>query len=216
MKRSNKGIITYLRILQTAKELFYKKGFANTTVKEICNQSNVKLGTFTYYFSTKEALISDIYAEYIMKIYNCINHVENRKMNSLEKNTIAFFVYDELIFNDPNTIKFHYDVITKLSLYIILSKNLRRFYPSFVKDFNLGIDEKETIRIFSADLGIRREFTLEFVENNLFDSSLDMSTAIYTMVGRLLKIDEKIMNEYIKNATEFLNKNYLAHIKLLI
>lgn len=216
MKRSNKGLITQQKILQIAKELFYNKGFANTTVKEICNQANVKLGTFTYYFSTKEALISDIYAEYVMKIYNYIDHVEKRKINSLEKNTIASFVYYQIIFNDDTSIKFHYDLITKLSIYTLLSINLRRFYPNFVRDLNLDIDEREINRIFSADFGIRREFILQFIENKLFDSSLDMTITIYTMMGRLLKIDEKIMKEYIKNAIEFLEKNDLTHIKLLI
>lgn len=216
MKRSNKGIVTEQKILQTAKELFYNKGFSDTTVKEICNQSDVKLGTFTYYFSTKEALISDIYAEYVMKIYAYIDNVRNRKMTSLEKNTIASFVYYKIIFDDDNCKKFHYDVITKLSIFTVLGKNLRRFYPNFVRELNLDIDEKEITRIFSADFGIRREFILEFVENDLFDSSLDLTITIYTMMGRLLKVDEKIMKGYINNAIEFIEKNDLSHIKLLV
>ena len=216
MKRSNKGILTQQRILKTSKELFYNKGFSNTTVKEICNQSNVKLGTFTYYYSTKEALISDIYAEYLAKIYSCISYVENRKMNSLEKNTIASFVYYQILFNDDNNVKFHYDVLTKLSIFIVLGKNLRRFYSNFVREFNLDIDEKEITRIFSADFGIRREFILQFIENNLFDSSLDLTITIYTMMGRLLKIDEKIIKEYINRGIEFIEKNDLTHIKLLV
>lgn len=216
MKRSTKGMITEKKILETAKELFYNRGFSDTTVKEICNQSNVKLGTFTYYFSTKEALVSDIYAEYIMKIYNYIGYVENRKMNRLEKNTIASFIYYEILFKDDNIVKFHYDILTKLSIFTVVGKNLRRFYSNFARDFNLNIDEKEIIRIFSADCGIRRELILEFIENKLFDNSLDLTITIYTMMGRLLKIDEKIMNEYIERAIEFVKKNDLSHIKLLI
>lgn len=216
MKRSNKGITTQHKILQTAKELFYNKGFSNTTVKEICSQSNVKLGTFTYYYSTKEALISDIYVEYVSKIYSYISSVENRKMNSLEKNTIASFVYYEVLFNDDNNVRFHYDILTKLSIFTVLGKSLRRFYSNFAREFNLDIDEKEIIRIFSADCGIRRELILEFIENNLFDSSLELTITIYTMMGRLLKIDEKIMEEYIMRGIEFIEKNDLTHIKLLM
>lgn len=216
MKRSNKGIITQQKILQTAKELFYNKGFSDTTVKEICNQSNVKLGTFTYYYSTKEALISDIYVEYVAKIYSYISHVENRKMNSLEKNTIASFVYYEILFNDDNNVKFHYDVLTKLSIFTVLGKNLRGFYSNFAREFNLNIDEKEIIRIFSADCGIRRELILGFIENKMFDSSLDLVATIYIMMGRLFKIDEKIIKEYIKTGIEFLERNDITNIKFLV
>lgn len=216
MKRSNKGIITQQKILRTAKELFYNKGFSDTTVKEICNQSNVKLGTFTYYYSTKEALISDIYVEYVAKIYSYISHVENRKMNSLEKNTIASFVYYEILFNDDNNVKFHYDVLTKLSIFTVLGKNLRGFYSNFAREFNLNIDEKEIIRIFSADCGIRRELILGFIENKMFDSSLDLVATIYTMMGRLFKIDEKIIKEYIKTGIAFLEKNDITNIKFLV
>lgn len=216
MKRSTKGITTQYKILQTAKELFYNKGFSDTTVKEICNQSNVKLGTFTYYYNTKEALISDIYVEYVSRIYSYISYVENRKMNSLEKNTIASFVYYQILFNDDNNVKFHYDVITKLSIFTILGKSLKRFYSSFAREFNLDIDEKEINRIFSADCGIRRELILGFIENKMFDSSLDMVATIYTMMGRLFKIDEKIIKEYIKSGIEFVEKNDLTNIKFLV
>lgn len=216
MKRSNKGITTQHKILQTAKELFYNKGFSDATVKEICNQSNVKLGTFTYYYSTKEALISDIYVEYVSRIYSYISYIENRKMNSLEKNTIASFVYYQILFNDDNNVKFHYDVLTKLSIFTILGKSLKRFYSNFAREFNLEIDEKEINRIFSADCGIRRELILGYIENKMFDSPLDLAATIYTMMGRLLKVDEKIIKEYIKSAVEFIEKNDLSHIKLLV
>lgn len=216
MARLKKGMHTHHRILLTAKELFYEKGFSDTTVKEICKQANVKLGTFTYYFSTKEVLVSEIYTEYFVKVYTWVSFIENRKMNSLEKNVIATFLYYQIIFCDEKNIRFHYEVLSKQSPYNYLMKIIKRIYANIVRELKLDIDEEELIRIMSADLGVRRELILAYTDNKMFNSSLDLAITIYTMMGRLLKIDEKIMSEYIKKAVEFQEKNDLSHIKFLV
>lgn len=216
MARLKKGIYTHQRILLTAKKLFYEKGFSDTAVKEICKQANVKLGTFTYYFSTKEALVSEIYTEFFVKVYTWVAYIENRKMNSLEKNVIATFLYYKIIFGDEKNMRFHHEVLSKLSPYTYLNKILRRIYANYVRDLNLDIDKEELARIFSADLGIRRELILAYTEKKMFESSLDLSITIYTMLGRLLKFDGKLMNEYINKAVEFNEKNDLTRIKFLV
>jgi AcrR family transcriptional regulator len=216
MTRLKKGMHTHHTILLTAKKLFYEKGFLDTAVKEICKQADVKLGTFTYYFNTKEVLVSEIYQEYFVKVYTWTSFFENRKMNSLEKNVIATFLYYHIIFCDEKNMRFHYEVLSKQSPYTYLSEILKRIYANIVRDFKLDIDEEELIRIMSADLGMRRELILAYTENKMFNSSLDLAITIYTMMGRLFKIDEKIMNEYIKKAIEFLEKNDLSRIKFLV
>lgn len=215
MKRSNKGFTTKYNILSCAKELFYLHGYKKTTVTEICNIADVKLGTFTYYFKTKEALVEEIYAEYLMKVYTYVSFIENRRMDSLEKNTISTFLYYRIIFDDPNNVRFHYEVLQNISIFTFLEKNLRRIYANFVTDFDLEIGKKELIRISSADLGVRRELTLEFIEKNSYRSSTDLITTIYIMMGRLFKIDQNIMIKYISRAIRFQKKNDYSSIKFL-
>ncbi|MFZ7130877.1 MAG: TetR/AcrR family transcriptional regulator [Eubacteriales bacterium] len=216
MARYTKGIITKNYILETAKKIFYEKGYLETTITEICKITNVKLGTFTYYFKTKEALVEEIYAEYLMKHYTYFSNNEQRNTDSLEKNVVATFCYYKIILDNANNTRFHYEVLMNLSIFTFLSKNLRRIYSNFVRDFDLDIDELELTRISSADLGVRRELTLEYIEKEMFESPLDLCITIYTMMGRLFKIKEDIMQSYIKKAIEYIEKHDLSYIKFLV
>lgn len=216
MARNNKGIFTKQKILQVAKELYYQKGYCAITVQDICKQADVGLGTFTYYFTTKESLVSEIYSELLMKSYAYVNYLANRPMNHLERNVIASFLYYNTIYKDEQNLKFHYDVFNKISNDIFPMHNLKRIHMGFVRDFNLDIDDKELLQISTAELGVRRQLTLEYIEHKMFDSPLELVITIYKMMGRLFTIDESIINEYISRAVEFLKKNDLSRIKFLV
>jgi AcrR family transcriptional regulator len=53
------------RIVETSIQLFDKKGFTGTSIKEIVEELNVTKGTFYYYFKSKEELLKDIHLTYI-------------------------------------------------------------------------------------------------------------------------------------------------------
>jgi AcrR family transcriptional regulator len=53
------------RIVATSIQLFDKKGFTGTSIKEIVEELNVTKGTFYYYFKSKEELLKDIHLTYI-------------------------------------------------------------------------------------------------------------------------------------------------------
>ncbi|MEG1620197.1 MAG: TetR/AcrR family transcriptional regulator, partial [Eubacterium sp.] len=70
---SDKGIRTKNKIIQIAKSEFYNKGFAKTSIKKICEQVDIRTGTFAYYFKTKDDLLKEIYSDLHMRTYLFIN-----------------------------------------------------------------------------------------------------------------------------------------------
>lgn len=59
-----KGNITKQKILESARTLFYLKGYKGTTVDEILQASRVKKGNFYFHYKSKEALgyaVFDLY-----------------------------------------------------------------------------------------------------------------------------------------------------------
>ena len=48
------------RILTIACEVFAKRGFRNTTVRDICQQADVNLASVNYYFNSKEKLYEEV------------------------------------------------------------------------------------------------------------------------------------------------------------
>lgn len=59
-ERTKKGIQTQKNIMSQAKELFYTQGYNNTGMVDIANNSEVGLGTLTYYFNKKEDIVDEI------------------------------------------------------------------------------------------------------------------------------------------------------------
>lgn len=48
------------RILDSAKELIYESSYANIGVQQICNQAEVKKGSFYHFFPSKQALTLEV------------------------------------------------------------------------------------------------------------------------------------------------------------
>ncbi len=57
MNRNKKRTFTEENIVKAALELFYEKGYAHTSVKEITERANIAKGTFFNYFPSKEDLM---------------------------------------------------------------------------------------------------------------------------------------------------------------
>jgi TetR/AcrR family transcriptional regulator, transcriptional repressor for nem operon len=51
---TTKGEVTKSRIIDTARQLFRKQGYAKTSIDDICTASGVKRGNLYFYFKSKE------------------------------------------------------------------------------------------------------------------------------------------------------------------
>jgi AcrR family transcriptional regulator len=60
-RMTEKAEETRSRILNTALELFRRKGFDQTTLREIAAEAGVSLGNAYYYFASKEAIVMAFY-----------------------------------------------------------------------------------------------------------------------------------------------------------
>ncbi|MDR1059949.1 MAG: TetR/AcrR family transcriptional regulator [Clostridiales bacterium] len=61
MIRYNKGLETESRILFAARTLFFEKGYAKTSVREIADRSGSNLGLLNYYFGSKSEIGLRVY-----------------------------------------------------------------------------------------------------------------------------------------------------------
>lgn len=210
-----KGLETRMKILDTAKSLFYEKGYNATTVKEICVIAEVKTGTFAYYFKTKDMLINAIYEDLLLKSYSFVANKVTKKITSMERNAIVTFIYYLAIFKDNPTIAFHREILSFESSAEYLQKNLPRIFHQFIKEFNLNIDEIELDYIVTAEHGLRRELISKFIDKPKAKSITDIIIFILIFRARLFKIDENIMRAYLFNSSEFVRTHNFSHIKLL-
>lgn len=70
-------------IVSTAWKLFYKKGYDNTTVDEIIENSHTSKGAFYHYFKGKDSLLSSLSYLFDKKYEHVINTVD-KNMNRFD------------------------------------------------------------------------------------------------------------------------------------
>ena len=72
------------KITSVAWDLFYKKGYDNTTIDEIIRKSNVSKGSFYYYFDSKEDLMQSLPILFDSK-YEALLESLDPSLDSVEK-----------------------------------------------------------------------------------------------------------------------------------
>lgn len=70
---------TEFKIKGAAKKLFFRKGYARTTTRDIAELAGVNTALVNYYYRSKEQLLNTIMLESISKFYLVITEVINNK-----------------------------------------------------------------------------------------------------------------------------------------
>ena len=78
------------RIVDAAWELFYEKGYDDTTVDDIIRLSETSKGSFYYYFSSKDSLL-DTLSTILDENYAKLEDELDPEMNSFDKLYICFW-----------------------------------------------------------------------------------------------------------------------------
>ena len=97
------------RIVDAAWELFYEKGYDDTTVDDIIRLSDTSKGSFYYYFSGKDALL-DTLSTILDEYYANLEEELDENMNSFDK--LMFLNYKSHLFMETKI-----DVTLLASLY---------------------------------------------------------------------------------------------------
>lgn len=64
MTRQEQALRSRQKIIDTAMVLIEEKGYANVTIKDICEKAEISIGTFYYYFSNTVEVLFTFYNQY--------------------------------------------------------------------------------------------------------------------------------------------------------
>ncbi len=79
------------RLINAAKELFYKQGFSSTTIADIAKLADVPLGNVYYYFKTKDEICAAVINERNIEVNNVIT--EFNMLNTVSEKLVAMVDY---------------------------------------------------------------------------------------------------------------------------
>lgn len=124
MNRYKKGLNTCNYIVEESKKLFYTKGYSKTTIQEICDNTNITLGNFTYYFKTKQDLLKRVYFDYLKDIENFVIENSEEYPDLFDKYLMVCMIYNYNIFSDKKISDFNYSIIKNDTIYNDVFLNL--------------------------------------------------------------------------------------------
>ncbi|MCD7993792.1 MAG: TetR/AcrR family transcriptional regulator [Clostridia bacterium] len=144
MTKMTKGMLTKEKTYAAAKKLFYEKGYINTTVKDICAEANIKLGTFTYHFESKDSLAIDIYKEFssaiISDVYTILEHQTDPYTDAFMRDITSYRVYYTAIHSNQHAKRFYSEICSIEAFRSVNYKMNRQFISSIL---NLAAEDHE-------------------------------------------------------------------------
>lgn len=217
MSLSKKGILTEIDILNSAKTLFYQRGYAKSSMRDIGKYANVKLGTLTYYFKKKEDLARRIYSDNVIRIYSFVKENRPLKMPSLELNFMMTCFYQYSYSIDQKTNDFHLEIISHKDIYEkIYNQLFYQLYATLYREVAKGMTKHELDISIISDLAVKRELSYRFLEKPFPKDFKEHFKDSETMMGRIFKIPEDVIQEYINESLEFFNTHDHSKIRLLL
>lgn len=186
--KTKRGEATLEKICLSAENWFYTKGYHNTSIVDITNDSDIALGTFYIYFKDKFSVYKYLLLRYSRQIRRAIDTettgLETRyEMEKIGLKTFLQFIRDN---------KHAYNIIWE-SLYID-RKLFVEYYDNFARRYISGItkaqEEGELVNLDPMILsyvlmGVANFIGLKYV---MFDD--DNSTDIDKLVDEVMKVLE--------------------------
>jgi len=97
-----KSVDTQDKILLVAEELFVKKGYETTTMRDINSRANVNLALINYHFNTKEDLYKALLRKKVTPVLELFSSIEASNKSGLGKLEDLVDGYLEFIFSNQN------------------------------------------------------------------------------------------------------------------
>ncbi|WP_195269690.1 TetR/AcrR family transcriptional regulator [Eubacterium sp. 1001713B170207_170306_E7] len=213
---TQKGRTSKMQIYEAAKKLFYEKGYLDTTIKEIADSADAKVGTVTYYYHKKEEFFYEIYQELIGNIYAFVDKYADTPLSTVQKFMFFFRVFYDVISNDPANEKMVYEFLDNKSLDYYFEEPLTTLVNEVIKTQH-DITSQEELELFSiAYFGIQRQLMTYYLERKDRVRYETFLSVIFRSTGSFFGLSRKEINETVLDMERFIQKNDVTEVKFLV
>ncbi|MDF2698661.1 MAG: fadR [Haloplasmataceae bacterium] len=135
--KTKRGFETLNRICDSAKKLFFEKGYFNTSINDITDGANIAPGTFYIYFNDKLNLYKYLLLQFSYEIRKSISLATRDCKTRYEKEYNGLKTYLDFIKNNQTA----YRIIWE-SQYVD-AQSFRDYYENFAVRYSKGIVEAQ-------------------------------------------------------------------------
>ncbi len=203
MANYNNGLETRNKILDLCRDLFYEKGYAQTTFKDISIALDINQSAIHYHFKSKENILRIIYASTIKKNNDLVDFYSDRSTSLLAKTFFDLRLYLYKIWNDEKYRHFYRDATTILHETEHMYESNYSYYAT-----RRGSDKEQHFYDSLACSGFDQSL-LRYIDKNI--GSLDFENMYLQTINMYKKIlgiskkefdlaisDVKVLNERCK------------------
>ena len=144
----------HIQIIQTAEQLFAKKGYEATTVRDIAEQAGVNIAMISYYFGSKEKLLEALFNHRMGAIKMRVESlVKNDSLSPTQKIDILIDEHIERVVNNEGfyRILLCEQVINKNPVIIKLVTEIKKGNAELIKKL---IADGEARGVFKKDVDV--------------------------------------------------------------
>lgn len=198
--RAKQAIATKKKIITCGKRLILSKGFDNITVDAISKAANITVGTFYYYFKSKDDLLFELMPK-VEDYFASAEAKQAREASSCER-IVSYFSYFSMELFNQNSADFLRKVFVSEKALLMLDQD--RIHPA-VQLIVDGQSRGEITHscsaeyiaktIFSSTRGICQHWATHPDSFNLFETTRDI---VQRLVHSFLITNEEAIREFKK------------------
>ena len=194
-------------ILQTAKKLFAKQGYENTSVRQIVETANTSMGNLYFHFSNKQSILKIICKEYVNILRNQIKRVHELSFRPEVGFALDFRIgyITTLEHPKPSQVFSSAPNIPEIHEYSLENKRLR--LRTF---FNDKISPEENNYLAIAIQGIADGIFDQKREGKLQEKSSVLSNTIIDYSLRLIGYTKPEIAKTIEEVDEYIKKHKIT------
>ncbi len=205
-------------IYKLTKSSFYEYGYQKVTLKDIAKELGIQPSLITYYFKSKDNLVTLIYEEFWNKIHERIDSYKELNINSALLRELVFsYINYDIILNDANNKRFYKEINSmNYSNYVYHRKISDQIYWSIIKEFNLTITNQEFLIYSEMRTSSRAAFIRLYFKENFNFNCLDIVGYVESIAPKQFGIDPVIFNDYLIKCSHVVKVIDYSDIKYLI
>lgn len=192
----------HIQIIETAEQLFAKKGYEATTVRDIADQAGVNIAMISYYFGSKEKLLEALFNHRMGGIKMRVESlVKNESLSPIHKMEILIDEHIERVVHNEEFYK------------ILLCEQVINKNPVIIK---------LVTEIKKGNAELIKKLIADGEGKGVFKKDVDVVLLMSTMVGTVMQviISQNFYRDFnclkkmgIKNFEETIQKKLSIHVK---
>lgn len=158
----------HIQIIETAEQLFSKKGFEATTVRDIADEADINIAMISYYFGSKEKLLEAVFN-------HRMGHIGMRVESLLKNESLTPFQKMEILIDEHIERVIHHEGFYK----IILCEQVINKSPAIIKLVS-------EIKMHNAQL--INKLIIDGQKKGAFKKDVDVVLLMSTLIGTVIQV----------------------------